>query len=373
MKDIRVNSVEQSYVGTEPTWTNFDETNLIENEQRIVAGYNWYNYVVADKDKHKYVIEFLNSYGKKAATSIEAISELEHWEIPNWLMSLCRMQSRGLVLTDDRKKGFSDRLIKLINLGVSRRTEKSANAPVAKVSVQININRAASEATADIEAEIDKIMHDQNHTFKCYDWLSEKKIGPMIAAKIADRYRASHEEIKIALAKSDEQVVEGYRSYSRKHLKVFDAFYQSIIDDCETWSRNQKKSPKARKKKIKSADQQVRKLRYLKAYSELKLVSIDPVKIINASELWLFNTKYRKLQYYVANDRGGFQIKGTTIQNFHEVNSTAKTLRKPEETLNDIVNGGPKAIIKTFEKLRVKASKCNGRIGEATIILRVIK
>lgn len=373
MKDIRVNSVEQSYVGTEPTWNDFDPSNLIENERRIAMGYNWYNYVVADKDKHKYVTEFLNGYGKKAATSIEAINELEHWEIPNWLMALCRMQLRGLVLTEDRRKTFNDRLIKLIDMGTARHAEKNTNVPVTKVSVQVNISRAAMEATADIEAEIDKLMFDRKHTFKCYDWLSEKKIGPMIAAKIADRYRASLEEIQIALAKSDDQVVEGYRSYSRNHLKAFENFYRSLIDDCETWSRNQKKAPKPRKRKIKSADQQVSKLRYLKAYPELKLVSIDPAKIINANEVWLYNTKYRKLQYYVAADRGGFQIRGTTLQNFHEVNSIAKTLRKPETTLNEIVSNGPKSIIKTFEKLRVKASKCNGRIGESTIILRIIK
>jgi len=50
-----------------------------------------------------------------------------------------------------------------------------------------------------------------------------------------------------------------------------------------------------------------------------------------------------------------------------------KKIRKPEDFVSKIISGSVKGIIKTFDSLKTKSSACNGRINEATIILRVIK
>lgn len=374
MKDIKIGA-EAKYIGVEPNWSNFDPSKVDDNECLIVSAYNWYNYAVSDKDKNKIVTDFISSRmpTKVAGGAIRAINALDHWEIPNWLMSLCRMQLRGLVLTDARRTSFDNKLQDIIRLGAATleaNAIKPSNAVV--VSVQDNIRLSALDKSADIDDQLDKVFRDPKHTFNCYDWLSFKKIGPMIAMRLGDIYRSDLEEIDQALSKSDPQVVEGYSSYSKKHLTAIRNFYQALIVDCETWGRNQKKKPKARKKSIKSADHHVRKLKYMKEFPELKLVSIDPSKIVGANEVWVFNAKYRKLQHYVATDRGGLQVKGTSLQNFHETDSTAKTLRKPKEVLPDIMTGSSKAAIRVFNDIRSTAAKCNGRIGESSIILRAI-
>ena len=44
-----------------------------------------------------------------------------------------------------------------------------------------------------------------------------------------------------------------------------------------------------------SKGKQVSKLKFLKKDDNLKLVSINPEDIIDAKELWVYQTKYRKL------------------------------------------------------------------------------
>jgi len=372
MKDIKIAADLFRFIGAEPSWANFDPTKVDDNERRIMNAYNWYNYAVADKDKNKLVADYIS---KNAATSddVRAINALDCWQIPNWFLSQCRMQLRGLILSDDRKKAFDTRLQDMIRLGMEKLEKNKIKTQTTAVgSVHDNIRLSAHNKSAYIDDQVDKMFSDPKHTFNCYEWLLAEKVGPMVAVRLGDMYRDELDEIELALNKGDIQVVEGYSSYSKKHLIAVRDFFRAIIADCETWARNQKKKPRARRKTTKSADQHVRKLKYMKEFPELKLVSIDPSKIVGANELWVFNTKYRKLQHYVARDRGGLQVKGTSLRNFHDINSVAKTLRKPTEVLPNIMTGGTKAVSRVFDAVRSVATKCNGRMGESSIILRVI-
>jgi len=105
----------------------------------------------------------------------------------------------------------------------------------------------------------------------------------------------------------------------------------------------------------------------------LKIASVDPAKLLEASELWAYNTKYKEMAHYVASDRGGLTVKGTTLQNWDPDQSSKRKVRKPEDFLPQILKGGPKAIIKRFGELKTKSTSCNGRINESTILLRIIK
>ena len=52
--------------------------------------------------------------------------------------------------------------------------------------------------------------------------------------------------------------------------------------------------------------------------AENKIASISPSKIVGAEVLFLFNSKTNQLSYYHARDRGGLEVKGTSILNFDE-------------------------------------------------------
>ncbi len=133
------------------------------------------------------------------------------------------------------------------------------------------------------------------------------------------------------------------------------------------------KSRKPRQRKQKSPEQLVSKLKYLDKHEELKLESVTPKDIIGALQLWVYNTKSRKLGCYNAEDASGLSVKGSTIINFNEIKSTQKKLRKPEVTLPEVLKGGKVYLRTALDEIKAVASTLNGRLNTDTILLRITK
>ena len=118
-----------------------------------------------------------------------------------------------------------------------------------------------------------------------------------------------------------------------------------------------------------SATRLVKSLKYQQEFSELKLVSINPEKIIGANTLWVYNTRYKTLGvYHAVNTVRGLSVKGCTIQHFDESESVQKTVRKPKEALNVLNKRSLKAMLKN---MKTKEQILTGRINAQTILLGV--
>ena len=126
-------------------------------------------------------------------------------------------------------------------------------------------------------------------------------------------------------------------------------------------------------------DSIIKKLKYQINDSELGIASIHPTDIVNANELWIYNTKTRKLGVYhainkdpknLARPGSGLMVKGTTIQDFDEETSLQKTLRKPKEQISNWTGKAKTKFAKSFEELTTTGIKMNGRINDNTIILK---
>jgi hypothetical protein len=109
----------------------------------------------------------------------------------------------------------------------------------------------------------------------------------------------------------------------------------------------------------------------LKNQSSIGVASINPVSILDSSELWVYNTKNRKLIHFVADKlQGPLSVKGTTIIGFDVINSKQRTVRKPE-----ILKGSGNLARTKFEKLYKELTTteivANGRINEHCIIIKV--
>ena len=128
---------------------------------------------------------------------------------------------------------------------------------------------------------------------------------------------------------------------------------------------------KVRKPKTVSKEKLVSKIKYKKTDEALRLVSIDPAEIIGSKELWIYNTKTRKLGKYVAAEFADLGIKGTSITGFNEDLSVQKTIRKPDEKLKEFKSAGKVALRKFLDEINATDIKLNGRINEDTILLKV--
>ena len=166
-------------------------------------------------------------------------------------------------------------------------------------------------------------------------------------------------------------MVEAYSHLSTARKKAHIKFYEGVIADAQRFGKNVKVVRKARAKKPVSLEKQVSKLKYLKESPEHKLVSINPSQIIGATELWTFNVKYKSLTRYVAESGMGFELKGTTLQKFDTTASQTRKLRKPEQTLAEVLASAKTKGIKAFTALTTKPSEPNGRMNEDTILLKV--
>lgn len=177
-----------------------------------------------------------------------------------------------------------------------------------------------------------------------------------------------------------EQLKEGYKHLTKKDVSNYIAALEALVDACTLIIDASKATRKARTPKPKSADKLIAKLKYLKVDQKNSLASINPVEIIGANELWVFNTKTRKLGKYVAANvdptglgraGSGLSVKGSSIIGFNEEASIQKTLRKPDVQLKEFKAAGKVALRKFLDGINTTDTKMNGRINADTVLLKV--
>ena len=259
---------------------------------------------------------------------------------------------------------------------VAAAEKEAAKADVYTPSIQERVREAAMRMTEEIENAIESFQTDAEafdpKAFKMLNLLKGKEVKAAHARIIKGFYeRDLNELLELASGKADEQLKEGYSHRSKKQVKNMIAFYQEIAMACDMLAQEAKVNRAPRKTKAVSKDKIVAKLKFMKTNEPLKLVSINPVDIIGAGELWIFNTKTRKLGRYVATEFNTLNVKGTTITNFDEFKSVQKTIRKPEEKLKEFKAAGKIALRKFMDEINATDTKMNGRINEETILLKV--
>jgi hypothetical protein len=230
--------------------------------------------------------------------------------------------------------------------------------------------------TEEIEDAIEGFQTDPESfdpkAFKMLNLLKGKEVKAAHARIIKAFYSKDLAELEeLASGNADEQLKEGYSHRSRKQIKNLIAFYQEIMSACDMLAQEAKVNRAPRKTKAVPKEKLIAKLKYMKSNEPLKLVSINPTDIIGSKELWVFNTKTRKLGKYIAAEFTDLGVKGTTITGFNEHTSVQKTLRKPEEKLKEFKAAGKVQLRKFLDDINATDTKMNGRINEETILLKV--
>ena len=177
------------------------------------------------------------------------------------------------------------------------------------------------------------------------------------------------------------QLKEGYGHFKKAEVKKLRDAVGELVSALNFVIDTAKATRAPRKAKPKSATKLVEKLKFLKVDEKFKLASVTPEQIVGASELWVFNTKTRKLGKYVAKnpdptgmgrDGSGLQVKGTTILGYDEQQSIQKTLRKPTDQLKQFKDSGKVKLRKFLEDIKTTDTKLNGRCNPETVLLKVI-
>ena len=239
-----------------------------------------------------------------------------------------------------------------------------------KISIQDRIQNQVEDFISVVEGQADDFV-DSGYKMKydVYGDLTNRGCKSVHARKMKPFYIDCYNELVDVYNKDDEYVLEAWSHLKPKYHKKMMDFYGIIVDDIDRIIKNATAQRKPRKRKTYSAERLVKNLKYQQEFSELKLVSVNPEKIIGAVELWVFNTRYNRLGVYRAvNSVRGFSVKGCTIEHFDENESVQKTARKPKEALNVLNKRSLKVVLKN---MKTKEQPLTGRINAQTILLGV--
>jgi hypothetical protein len=245
-------------------------------------------------------------------------------------------------------------------------------------SIQERIKEASGNIIAEIEEVVDDFIDNPN-TFKGLDPVKlfrKLNVNQAHARHIRAFYEGAYAEyamLQQPAREQDEDLREGYAHLDKAAVKRAITLFGGILGACDLISAESKATRKTRTPKPKSADKLVAKMKYCKTDEKYKVASVNPVDIIDASEVWVFNVKTRKIGKYVAEEHATLQVKGTTLQFFDEKQSIAKTLRKPEQQLSDFNKSGKVQLRKFLENIKGVETKMNGRFNADTVILKAVK
>lgn len=345
-----------------------------EAQAELASILNWYSYNKDAEDAKNYFLTYLKKYDmdvfEKLKTKASEIS------VPTTIGWLCRIYTLNESLFPLRYlkhiKEETNRVLQVIS--TPTKTESAESKP--RIGVQEHLHNQLKELLGELDCEVDEfVLNGCSSTFSLYDWMQHRKVKHVHAKSIAEYYEKSIlAELKQAQSGSCEQLQEAYSFLSKSDLNSFIKFIEGFVDDANRWQgiakqiSNTNRVP--RKRKAKPAAKQVEKLQYLKEYENMK--SILPSHIVGATQLWVYNVKYKTLGVYICNNAHGFMVKGCTILNYDVEESISKTLRKPEDVLPSVLESGKVALRKILPSLRTKEKKLTGRINKDTILLRVL-
>jgi hypothetical protein len=370
-----------------PDWTGHEAWDTNRFLKQFYVAMEWYRLETSIKDLKPKVINWMaaNEYTK---TEIAEFKKTKDNRCPLTVGAIAANLLRGMpVVRTDWNQGRStetwlrNAISKIVAEGKYDTDEADeivvvdANKPAVYVpSIQERVKEASFKMTEEIETALEAFSADpeafEPKAFKVLNLLKGKEAKAAHARIIKGFYERQYNELVEVATTKDEQLKEGYSHISKANLKKITAFYNEILTACDMLMQEAKINRVPRKTKTVSRDKLVAKLKYLKANEPLKLVSINPVDIIGSKELWVFNTKSRKLGKYIAGEFNDLGVKGTTITGFDEFKSVQKTLRKPEDQLKEFKAAGKVQLRKFLEDIKAVDIKLNGRISEEVILLR---
>lgn len=341
----------------------------------LICTLNWYSYNKDSEDAKTYFLSYLKKYDNDVFDRLKnKSSNVSVSSTVGWLCRIYTLNEATFPLKYlSHIKEETNRVLQVV---FADETVQDKVETKTRPSVQENVQNQLRELLGDIDAEIDSFLANKcKSTFSLYEWMQSKKVKHAQAKSIAEHY-TEHvlAELKETQKSDCEQLKEAYSFLTKKNIQLFVEFVESLIEDANKWHgvakqiSHNNRAPRVRKQK--SPLKQVEKLQYLKQHENLK--SVPPTQIVGATQLWVYNVKYKSLGVYVCNNAHGFMVKGCTILNFDTTESISKTLRKPEDVIPSVMESGKVALRKILPALKTREKKLTGRINKDTILLRAI-
>lgn len=341
-------------------------------KEHLSEAFDWYR----KSFDHKKCVDALVKYAQNRFTpsEIAEISKAEEGEFQKVHAWTADCIANGANLPTDIAARISVEISNLIRVvKIRQRKDRSDSRTPRKHNVQDFIAAKVSEVLGELDEIQDQFTENFKIDFNPVEFLATRDLKNPHLTKIA----AWHQRIldELTEVQSDEYMKEAYSLYTKPQIKKWIAHERAILDACQSLSNRKKKRRKKQTKKV-DISKVTKEIEYTKDSTEYGIG--EPVEnIFTTSQAWIFNTKSRILTHLVSKNEEGLSIRGKTIRNFDEKNSSAKRLRlsknyHPKEVLNRIREGGKVELRKIMDSISSKPSRLSGIISEDTLIVKTI-
>lgn len=350
----KIKSVDAQYVGTEPVVVDGNDFSAYRD------ALNWYTYMHDQEQAREWLLEYMKKSGFER-TQIADVRRCPKYAVPTTIGWQARIMMNGNKLSESSMNFFNQRLDDIFRMASHIKDETEVAVEKPTVNIQDRVQAKIYQLITDCEEAVDTVPN-----LNIYEWLTAKEATPLAAAAIREFY---------ADWSTDHEPDEFDTRAEKKARLEQKKFWEDFVAAVDRYINNKKavKIRKPREKKVKSAVDLVKNLKFQKEDSALKLVSVHPSEVVGCNQLWVYNTKYKKLTQYISMSPNGIQVKGTTLTGWDIESSVSKSLRKPEITTAEVLKAGKVTLRSLMSDLKTTSSSPNGRINEQTILLRAIK
>jgi hypothetical protein len=321
----------------------------VENLTRceLIRALSWYRTFDAPEKKRK---QWVNEWLKNP--KIKKIHE-RHFQIT--LSSICRMASRGYVLSDTDQEFIDGHVEKLLSIVQEKEAEK-AEKP-AGPTIQERIYAQVVPVLAEIDFYVDEAF--------------SKRFNNKLGSQISDFGRPHIQHLVNHLDSYLNDFVQNkkddYGFLKTTHMNKVIKYIQALKDECTNLLEAKKKVQKIRTVKKKSPIQIAKNAKI----SEDTIIT--PHKIVGTSYAFIYQEKYNRLNLIVAEDMDGLSVKGTSIINSDE-SKNKSFIVKDFSAFKDIpksINKMKKWLVDT-PKLKLAKGKPSTRLSVKVSIITVL-
>ena len=370
----RYSQSELKATGPLPEWHDMDKLTPEQHIARWRDAKFFYYYHHDTKELRPFIVEL---YGKDwSKKQLKDFNKVRDAVISPHLGAVCKMVLDGARWPEGSKEWADKQVAKLLEIGAGEADpDAPKEEPKKVINIQDRLNEIREETIGDLECIEDEFIRTRKMpNVNIMTWLRQKNVPQQIIPAMIDFYAERLAFMMEVKEGKDVQLKEGYAHLKKKDIDAWIKWYNDIITDLDGFKRVKVAQRKPRMRKPQSPEKLARKMKFQKDAPDVGVTSVQPKEIVNATVVWVYNTKTRKLGRYVASEQDkSMTVKGSTILGWDPKLSVAKTLRKPKEQLQEFMGSG-KVQLRTFlDKIKATEVKLNGRTNDQTIILRVDK
>jgi hypothetical protein len=371
MYKLKVPIAESKFVGVEPIWA--DSYEPVNYQSEFGNALNWYNYIVDAKDCRA----FLTDWFKADKEKLKAISQVPDKFLPRTYANTARIAMRGFPVSEVHQNRIWEKIQEVANKRIkSDDDDEPVAAPAIKIVKPVKL--ASTYILSLVNDEIENLITGEDNK-NMAQILMPYKMNDKQYAACADKLQpilAEYSEV-LELRRTDRKTL------TEEQIEFMDSFpfpgitlIKKIVQLIEGYVNDLKKAyvskqvAKVRSKKPKDKTKLVRAVKFLVEDPKFGK-SVDPINLLNCSEVWAFDTKTRKISKYYSPVGGGITVKGASLVGYDEAMSSCKLLRKPEEQIPAFSATAKKDLTKWYSSVKSKNANVRPRLTATTLILKV--